>query len=81
MSTVRTVGRWLIGKDTKADSWLVRKRQGCGVWCLVVFVQDRFVKGRRLLGGVEDSSLVGKRKCCLVKAVVGQGDRQQQYYS
>ena len=31
--------------------------------------------------GVEDSSLVGKRKCCLVKAVVGQGDRQQQYYS
>ena len=31
--------------------------------------------------GVEDSSLVRKRKCCLVKAVVGQGDRQQQYYS
>ena len=30
--------------------------------------------------GVEDSSLVRKRKCCLVEAVVGQGDRQQQYY-
>ena len=32
------------------------------------------------VGGGEDSSLVGKRKCCLVEAVVDQGDRQQQYY-
>ena len=28
--------------------------------------------------GVDDSSLVRKRKCCLVKAVVGLGDGQQQ---
>ena len=26
-----------------------------------------------------DSLLVRKQKCCLVEAVVGQGDRQQQY--
>ena len=36
----------------------------------------------RLVGsdgvGVDDSSLVRKRKCCLVKAVVGLGDGQQQ---
>ena len=46
-------------------------------------------QGRQAKTGVEDSSLVGKRvhllcrkrKCCLVEAIVGQGDRQQQYYS
>ena len=35
----------------------------------------------RSVGGCAACSLVRKRKCCLVKAVVGQGDRQQQCYS
>ena len=49
---------------------------GSGV---VVGVSVSLVGDRQAKKGV-DSRLVGKWKCCLVEAVVGRSDSQQQYY-
>ena len=75
---------------------VVGKRDGFGIGVVCVGRSDgqqSLVAWRQAKMGVEDSSLVRKRKCCLVESivslvggrraktsVVGQGDGQQQYY-